>query len=189
MSLVSEDCFLRYQMCDWSCDKMLICSSIWGQWLCNSRNGKKQQGNIFLDQEASKTGMVQRFLLLARPGPLNCSLSDLSMESLLNLRKPSQHCGTQWAWNAPKAWSNMWLCRDPADWKLAPASCLYKDCNMTTANCWPSTTPERSSGRRSEIRHSALGRTQKNQPSDCQMFSGKDFMRPNSDLFSYPEEH
>ena len=43
MSLVSEDCFLRYQMCDWSCDKMLTCSSIWGQWLCNSRNGKKQQ--------------------------------------------------------------------------------------------------------------------------------------------------
>ena len=100
--------------------------------------------------------MVQRFLLLARPGPINSSLGDLSMESLLNLRKPSQHCGTQWPWNAPKAWSNMWLCRDPADWKLAPASCLYKDCNMTTANCWPSTTPERSSGRRSEIRHSVL---------------------------------
>ena len=50
----------------------------------------------------------------------------------------------------------MWLWRDPADWKLAPASCLYKDYIMTTASCWPSTSPERSSGWRSEIRHSVL---------------------------------
>ena len=45
---------------------------------------------------------------------------------------------------------------DPADWKLALVSCLYKDYIMTTASCWPSTPPERSLGWRSEIRHSVL---------------------------------
>ena len=35
----------------------------------------------------------------------------------------------------------------------------------------------------------ALGKTQKNQPSHSQMFSGKDFMSPNPCTFSYPEKH
>ena len=45
---------------------------------------------------------------------------------------------------------------DPADWELAFASCFYKDYIMTITNCSPSTSLERSSGRRSEIRHSVL---------------------------------
>ena len=51
---------------------------------------------------------------------------------------------------------NMWLWRDPADWKLALASCLYKDYIITTASCRPSTPSERSSRWRSEIRLSVL---------------------------------
>ena len=35
----------------------------------------------------------------------------------------------------------------------------------------------------------ALGKTQKNQPSHSQMFSGKDFMSPNPCVFSYLEKH
>ena len=35
----------------------------------------------------------------------------------------------------------------------------------------------------------ALGKTQKNWPSDSQMFSGKDFMSPNSCIFSHLEKH
>ena len=61
---------------------------------------------------------------------------------------------------------------------------------MTTANCWPSTSPWKEF--RVEIRNKALfalGKTQKNWPSDSQMFSGKDFMSPNPCLYSYPEKH
>ena len=50
----------------------------------------------------------------------------------------------------------MWLWRDPADWKLAPVSCLFKGYIVTIASCLPSTFPERSSGWRSEIRLSVL---------------------------------
>ena len=39
--------------------------------------GKATRGNIFQDQEASKTGMVQRLLLLARSGPVTAHLSGL----------------------------------------------------------------------------------------------------------------
>ena len=45
---------------------------------------------------------------------------------------------------------------------------------------------------RVEIRNKALyalGKTHKNWPSDSQMSSGKDFMNPNSYIFSYLEKH
>ena len=38
-----------------------------------------------MGQEASKTGMVQRFLLLTRSGPVTTHVSGLSIESLLDL--------------------------------------------------------------------------------------------------------
>ena len=83
----------------------------------------------------------------------------------------------------------MWLWRDPADWKLVLASCLYKDYITTTTRCWPSTPPERSSGWKSEIRHSVLWeKTQKDWPSDSQMFSGKGFYEPNFSPLLAPRE-
>ena len=65
MSLVSEDCFLHYQMRDWMSDKMLIYTFIWDQ-----TREEATRGNIFLDQEASNTSVVQRPLLLASSGPI-----------------------------------------------------------------------------------------------------------------------
>ena len=49
------------------------------------------RGNIFLDQEASKTGMVQRLLLLTRPG-----LVTVNGIFVKPGNEPSQHLGTQW---------------------------------------------------------------------------------------------
>ena len=153
--------------------------------------GRRTRGNIFLDQEASKTGMVQRLLLLCKVWSSNSTLSGLSMESSLDLwmSLPSTtgHNGHEMP---PKLGHicgykrTLLTCRH-----LTLASCLYKDYIMTTASCWVSTPPERSSGWRSEIRHSALGKTQKNWPSDSQMFSGKDFMSPNSCIFLHLERH
>ena len=133
--------------------------------------GKATRGITFLNQEANKTGMVQRLAA--------CKVwSSKSTEWPVNGIFVRPRTGRPW--NAPKAWSNMWLWRDPADWNLALACCLYKAYTMTTASCWPSTPPWKEF--RVEIRNKALcalGKTQKNRPSESQMFSGKDFYEPN----------
>ena len=85
----------------------------------------------------------------------------------------------------PKAWSNMWLWRDPAGCKLALASCLYKDYIMTTASCWPWKEFT------VEIRNKALcalGKTQKDRPSESRMFSGKGFYEPSFSPLLAPRE-
>ena len=79
----------------------------------------------------------------------------------------------------------MWLWRGPADWKLALTSCLYKDYIVTTASCWPWKEF------RVEIRNKALcalGKTQKNQPSESWMFSGKGFYEPSFSPLLAPRE-
>ena len=94
--------------------------------------------------------MVQRLLLLTRPGPITAPWVANQWNLHRTWNEPSQHCGAQWAWNA----QSMVKYVDPVDWELALASCLYKDYIMITASCWPSTPLKRSSGWRSEIRHS-----------------------------------
>ena len=50
-------------------------------------------------------------------------------------------------------------------------------------------SPERNSGWKSGMRHSVLWEKLQNRPSDNQIFSGEDFMSPNSCIFSYLEKH
>ena len=83
----------------------------------------------------------------------NSTRSGPSMESSLDL---GMSLPSTVRHNSHETWSNVWLWRDPADWKLVLANCLYKDYITTTTSCWPSTPPERSSGWKSEIRHSVL---------------------------------
>ena len=106
------------------------------------------------------------------------TLSGLPMESLLDLGMslPST-AGHNNCEMPPQTWSNMTM-KGPCwlDWKLALASCLYKDWIMTTTRCWPSTSPwkEFRVGTKNKAL-CALGKTQENRPSDSQIFSGKDF--------------
>ena len=110
------------------------------------------------------------------------TLSGLPMESLLDLGMslPST-AGHNNCEMPPQTWSNMTM-KGPCwlDWKLALASCLYKDWIMTTTRCWPSTSPwkEFRVGTKNKAL-CALGKTQENRPSDSQIFSGKDFYVSN----------
>ena len=179
MSLVSEDCFLPY--------------SIWDQWLWqyNSRYGKKHQEEIFSWTKRLVRQVWSRDFCACKAWSSNSTLSGLSVESSVDLGMSLPSTVRRNGHDMPPNHGQIYAyegalltCRH-----LALASCLYKDYIMTTASCWVSTPPERSSGWRSEIRHSALGKTQKNWPSDSQMFSGKDFMSPNSCIFLHLERH
>ena len=144
---------------------------------------------IFLSQEASKTAMVQRLWLLTRPGLVTAHWG-MSMESSLDLgmslpstarhsghEMPPKHSQTSGHEGA--------LLTGSRHWPAASAKMV-----MTTTRCWPSTPLERSSGWRSETRHSVLwekpGRTGLQR---VKCFQVKIFKSPNSCLFSYLEKH
>ena len=93
----------------------------------------RSNSNIFLDQEASKTGVVQRLLPLTMPGPITAHREwPVNGISIKPGNEPSQPRRTQRPGNTLKAWSNTGLGRD---WRWALASCLCKDYIMTTASC------------------------------------------------------
>ena len=63
LTVLKNCCSLHYKTCGRASDKTIY-SSIWDQCLyqCDSRYGKKRQaGNVFLDQEPSKTGGSENF--------------------------------------------------------------------------------------------------------------------------------
>ena len=75
--------------------------------------------------------------------PLDLGWAFPALQDTIDMKRP-QSVVTYMAMKGP-----CWL-------GLARASSLYKDYTMTTASRWPSTRLERSSGWRSEIRHSLL---------------------------------
>ena len=131
--------------------------------------------------------MVQRLLLLLRPGPIT-ALWVAYQWNLLGMSLPSsvRHNGHEKAPNMVKyvamkgpCWLEIGTCQLPLQrlhhdhYKLLTFHTPWKEFRV-------------------EIRNKALcalGKTQKNRPSDSQMFSGKDFMSPNSCIFPYLEKH
>ena len=108
------------------------------------------------------------------------TLSGLSMKSLLDLGMSLPSTAGHSDHEMPPKHGQIWLWAGPADWKLALASCLYKDWIMTTTRCWPSTPPRKEL--RVETKNKAfcaLEKPQENRPSDSQIFSGKDFYESN----------
>ena len=73
------------------------------------------------------------------------------------------------------------------DWHLPSTSTAIISWPL---NCWHSMTLKGVQGQewRSRMRHSCSGKNWQNRPSDSQIFS-RDFMSPNSCIFSYLEKH
>ena len=105
---------------------MLICSL----YEINNYNnvtldmGRSNKGNIFLDQEASKTSRVQR-LATYKAWSSDNTLRGLSVESWLDLGMSLPSTMGHNDHEMPPKHGQ--ICRGPADWKLALASCLYED--------------------------------------------------------------
>ena len=134
--------------------------------------------------------MVQRLLLLTRPGLVATHWSGLSMESLLDLgmslpstvghndhEMPPKHgqiCGYEGALLT-------------GSWPLPAASTKIKSWPLKDADL--QCPLQRSSGWRQKNKAlCALGKTQKNRPSDSQMFSGKDFYESKFVYLLVPRE-
>ena len=127
--------------------------------------GRSNRGDIFLDQESSRTGMVQRLLLFTRPmeSLLDLGMSLPSTVGHIDHEMPPKHghiCGFEGAL----------LTRS---WPLPAASAKIK-CDHYKVLTF--TTPLKGvQGGNKNKALCALGKTQKKRPSDSQMFSGKDF--------------
>ena len=133
------------------------------------------RGNIFLDQEASKVGIVQRLLLFTRPGQVTTHWV-------------ACQCNVCWTWEwafpapqdtltikCPQTWSNMTMKR-PCWLEVGPCQLPLQRLNHDLYKMLTFTTPWKEF--RVETKNKALcalGKTQKNRPSDSEMFSGKDF--------------
>ena len=93
--------------------------------------------------------------------------------------QPSHPLSSQYAAMKGPCWQEVGTCQLPLQ------RLHYNHCKLLTFNTlWKEFTVE--------IRNKALcalGKPQKNRPSDSQMFSGKDFISPNSCIFSYLEKH
>ena len=148
------------------------------------------RGNVFLDQEASKTGVVQRFLLFTGPSPVTAqsgqsvkSLTDLGI-SLPSTMGQDGHEMPQTMVKLMAIIGSCWL--ETGTWQ-PPLQRL----NHGHYSCWTLTPPERSWGWKSEIRHSlcALGKMDKTGLQIVWYFQVKIFLSPNSCIFSYLEKH
>ena len=168
MSPVSEDCFLHYQMHDWVSDKMLIYTFIWDQtW------EEATRGNIFLNQEASNTSVVQRLLLLARPGPITAHWEAYQQKLRQNWEWAFLAPWDTMAWNAPKLGPNLWpkgvLPTGNCTCHLPLQRLIHDPCKLLTL---------RVSWKEFRVVIRGMGKNWKNRPSDSQTFSGKEFYEP-----------
>ena len=158
-------------------------------WLCIWEEATR--GNIFLDQETSETGVVQRILLLT--GPSLIIAHWVAYQG--NLRQT-------WEWAFPAPWDKMvmkWApnCGQTHGHKrvlqLETGTCYLplQWLNSGHYSCWPSTSPEWNSAWKSEIRHSlcALEKMDKTGLQIVRYLQVKIFFSPNSCIFSYVEKH
>ena len=120
-------------------------------WLCIWEEATRR--NVFLDQETSETGEVERLLLLTGPSPITARW----VAHRRNLRQI-------WEWAFPVLWDKV-VMKCPPNYgqtqghtgalQLETGTCHghLQRLNHGHYSCWPSTSPEWNSGWKSEIRH------------------------------------
>ena len=119
------------------------------------------------------------------------TLSGLSVESLLDLGMSLPNTVGHNDHEMPPKHGQICGCKGAlltGIWPLPAASTKIKSRSLQHADFQHPL--ERSSGWRQKNKAlCALGKTWKNKPSDSQRFYGKDFISPNSCIFSYLEKH